>query len=66
MNIQTTFLSPPVAMAAFYLKGVSPPEVTLASIYRGMIPFMLLQVAGLLIVYLFPQLATWLPRLAFR
>lgn len=53
-------------MAAFYLKGVSPPEVTLASIYRGMIPFMLLQAAGLLIVYFFPQLTTWLPRLAFQ
>lgn len=66
VNLQTAFLSPPVAMAAFYLKGVSPPEVTLASIYRGMIPFMLIQAAGLLIVYLFPQLATWLPRLAFQ
>ncbi|MBI3079734.1 MAG: TRAP transporter large permease subunit [Deltaproteobacteria bacterium] len=65
VNLQTAFLSPPVAMAAFYLKGVSPPSVTLADIYRGMVPFMALQVVGLAIVFLFPQLALWLPRLAF-
>ena len=55
----------PVAMAAFYLKGVSPPEVTLAEIYWGMMPFMALQVVGLVIVYFFPELTTWLPKLAF-
>lgn len=65
VNLQTAFLSPPVAMAAFYLKGVSPPEVSLSDIYWGMIPFMALQVVGLVVVYVFPELATWLPRLAF-
>ncbi len=62
LNLQTAFLSPPVAMAAFYLKGVSPPEVTLADIYWGMIPFMVLQVVGLLLVFYMPQIALWAPQ----
>ena len=66
VNLQTAFLSPPVAMAAFYLKGVSPSEVTLVDIYWGMGAFMLLQVIGLVIVFLFPELSTWLPRAIFR
>jgi tripartite ATP-independent transporter DctM subunit len=65
VNLQTAFLSPPVAMAAFYLKGVSPPSVLLSEIYWGMMPFMTLQLAGLVIVYFFPQLAMWLPKLVF-
>ncbi len=65
VNLQTAFLSPPVAMSAFYLKGVAPPEVTLADIYWGMVPFMGLQLVGLVLVYLFPELALWLPRLVF-
>lgn len=52
-------------MAAFYLKGVSPPHVTLAEIYWGMMPFMVLQGVGLVIVYLFPQLILWLPKVVF-
>ena len=66
VNLQTAFLSPPVAMAAFYLKGVSPSEVTLVDIYWGMGAFMMLQVIGLVIVFLFPELSTWLPRAIFR
>jgi tripartite ATP-independent transporter DctM subunit len=66
VNLQTAFLSPPVAMAAFYLKGVSPPHVLLSEIYWGMMPFMSLQVVGLIAVFLFPGLATWLPWLIFR
>ena len=66
VNLQTAFLSPPVAMAAFYLKGVSPKEVTLVDIYWGMGAFMMLQVIGLVVVYLFPELSTWLPRAIFR
>jgi tripartite ATP-independent transporter DctM subunit len=66
VNLQTAFLSPPVAMAAFYLKGVSPPHVLLSEIYWGMMPFMALQVVGLIAVFFFPQLAMWLPRLIFR
>jgi tripartite ATP-independent transporter DctM subunit len=65
VNLQTAFLSPPVAMAAFYLKGVSPSEVTLVDIYWGMGAFMMLQVIGLVIVFLFPALSTWLPRVIF-
>jgi tripartite ATP-independent transporter DctM subunit len=62
LNLQTAFLSPPVAMAAFYLKGVSPPEVTLNDIYLGMVPFMLLQIVGLVLAFYFPEIALALPR----
>jgi len=62
VNLQTAFLSPPVAMAAYYLKGVAP-EWDLLKIYRGMMEFMILQVAGLLIVVFFPSVALWLPKL---
>jgi tripartite ATP-independent transporter DctM subunit len=64
VNLQTAFLSPPVAMAAYYLKAVAP-KWELAWIYRGMLDFMLLQVIGLLIVFLFPQVALWLPERLF-
>lgn len=65
VNLQTAFLSPPVAMAAFYLKGVSPSQVTLMDIYWGMGAFMVLQVIGLVIVFMFPELSTWLPQVVF-
>jgi len=61
VNLQTAFLSPPVAMAAYYLKGVAP-DWDLMKIYRGMMEFMILQVIGLLIVVFFPQVALWLPK----
>jgi tripartite ATP-independent transporter DctM subunit len=61
LNLQTAFLSPPMAMAAYYLKGVAPPQVTLAHIFLGMIPFMLLQLTAVVLLYLFPQIAMWLP-----
>ena len=64
VNLQTAFLSPPVAMAAYYLKAVAP-KWELAWIYRGMVDFMLLQVVGLAIVFFFPQVALWLPKLLF-
>ncbi len=66
LNLQTAFLSPPVAMAAFYLKGVSPPHVTLNQIFLGMLPFMALQVVAIAVLYLFPQIGLWLPHLAYR
>jgi len=59
--LQTSFLTPPVGFALFYLKGVAPPEVRLAQLYRGIAPFVALQVVGLLLVFWFPALATWLP-----
>jgi TRAP-type mannitol/chloroaromatic compound transport system permease large subunit len=61
VNLQTAFLSPPVAMAAYYLKAVAP-DWELADIYRGMAEFMVLQVLGLLLLLLFPGIALWFPR----
>jgi tripartite ATP-independent transporter DctM subunit len=66
LNLQTAFLSPPVAMAAFYLKGVAPPHVTLNQIYAGMMPFMAIQVVALFLLYLFPQIGLWLPEVLYR
>jgi TRAP-type mannitol/chloroaromatic compound transport system permease large subunit len=66
LNLQTAFLSPPVAMAAFYLKGVSPRHVTLNQIFAGMMPFMGIQVLALLLLYLFPAIGLWLPQLLYK
>ncbi|WP_138518029.1 TRAP transporter large permease [Limnobacter alexandrii] len=66
MNLQTAFLSPPVAMAAFYLKGVSPPGVTLNQIFLGMIPFMFIQIFAMFVLYVFPQIGMWLPGVLYR
>jgi TRAP-type mannitol/chloroaromatic compound transport system permease large subunit len=65
LNLQTAFLSPPVAMAAFYLKGVSPPHVTLNQIFGGMLPFMGIQVLAIFILYAFPQIGLWLPSVLY-
>jgi tripartite ATP-independent transporter DctM subunit len=65
VNLQTSFLTPPFGFSLFYLKAVTPPEITTGHIYRGIIPFVLFQLIGLAIVVFFPQLATWLPRLVF-
>ncbi|MFO1272055.1 MAG: TRAP transporter large permease subunit [Rubrivivax sp.] len=66
LNLQTAFLSPPVAMAAFYLKGVSPPHVTLNQIFAGMMPFMGIQVLAIFMLYWFPQVGLWLPSVLYR
>ena len=66
INLQTSFLTPPFGFALFYLRGVAPPEVTTGHIYRGIVPFVILQLVGLSIVALFPSLATWLPRFVFK
>nr|VFJ95867.1 MAG: TRAP transporter, DctM subunit [Candidatus Kentron sp. H]VFJ97709.1 MAG: TRAP transporter, DctM subunit [Candidatus Kentron sp. H]VFK02947.1 MAG: TRAP transporter, DctM subunit [Candidatus Kentron sp. H] len=66
VTLQTSFLTPPVGFALFYLKGVCPPEVRLTDIYRGVLPFIVLQLIGLGIVLLFPQLVVWLPAMAYR
>jgi TRAP-type mannitol/chloroaromatic compound transport system permease large subunit len=66
LNLQTAFLSPPVAMAAFYLKGVSPPHVSLNQIFGGMMPFMAIQVVALVLLYVFPALGLWLPRVMYK
>ena len=61
VNLQTSFLTPPFGFALFYMKGVAPPEVKIQQIYRGIIPFVLLQVVGLSLVIAFPEIALWLP-----
>ncbi len=65
VTLQTSFLTPPVGFALFYLKGVCPPQVRLLDIYRGVAPFILLQLIGLLLIVLFPALVTWLPAQAY-
>ena len=66
LNLQTAFLSPPVAMAAFYLKGVSPPHVTLNQIFAGMLPFMAIQVFAIVLLYMFPAIGMWLPEVLYK
>ena len=65
VNLQTSFMTPPFGFSLFYLKAVTPPEVTTGHIYRGIIPFVFFQLIGLAIVAFFPQLATWLPGVVF-
>ncbi|MYF17596.1 MAG: TRAP transporter large permease subunit, partial [Gemmatimonadetes bacterium] len=62
MNLLTSFLSPPFGFALFYLKGVAPPEVRTGHIYRGIIPFIIIQLIGLTLVITFPEMATSLPK----
>jgi tripartite ATP-independent transporter DctM subunit len=65
LNLQTSFLSPPVAMAAFYLKGVAPPHVKLEDIFKGCMPFIYIVIFCMIMVYIFPGLVTWLPELLY-
>jgi TRAP-type mannitol/chloroaromatic compound transport system permease large subunit len=66
MNLQTSFLTPPLGPSLFYLQGIAPPEVRAADIYRGAWPFIGIQLVGLGVLWLFPGLATWLPRLLYE
>jgi tripartite ATP-independent transporter DctM subunit len=61
INLQTSFLTPPFGFALFYLRGVAPPEVSTGAIYRGVMPFVAIQVFALILLALFPELVTWLP-----
>jgi TRAP-type mannitol/chloroaromatic compound transport system permease large subunit len=61
VNLQAAFLSPPVAMSAFYLKGVSPAHVTINQIFAGMLPYMYIVIACLAIMYVWPGMTMWLP-----
>lgn len=63
VNLQTSFLTPPFGFALFYLRGVAPPSVTTQHIYRGIVPFVLIQVAGLAILWFFPSIVTIIPEL---
>ena len=65
VNLQTSFLTPPFGFSLFYLRGVAPPSVTTGMMYRGVIPFVALQIVGLAVLFLVPGLATWLPRLIY-
>ncbi len=62
VNLQTSFLTPPVGWALFFLKGVAPPEVSSKDIYVGVMPFVALQLVGLVLLFLYPTIATWLPK----
>ena len=66
VTLQTSFLTPPVGFALFYLKGVCPSDVTMIDIYRGVVPFIILQLIALVLVFLFPELVTWLPSKVFK
>ncbi|WP_439155118.1 TRAP transporter large permease [Yoonia sp.] len=65
MNLQTSFLTPPFGFALFYLRGVAPPEVRTVDIYRGVLPFIAIQLFALMLVFTFPALATWLPSIIY-
>lgn len=66
LNIQTSFLSPPVAMAPFYLKGIAPPHVSINEIFAGVMPFLFLVLVAMAMFYIFPQLGLWLPGYLYR
>jgi TRAP-type mannitol/chloroaromatic compound transport system permease large subunit len=66
LNIQTSFLSPPVAMAPFYLKGVAPSWVNINDIFRGVLPFMIIVLISMVMLYTFPQIGLWLPNYLYR
>jgi TRAP-type mannitol/chloroaromatic compound transport system permease large subunit len=61
INLQTSFLTPPFGFALFYLRGVAPPEVATSAIYRGSIPFVVIQLLMLVLLAIWPDLVTWLP-----
>ena len=65
INLQTSFLTPPFGFSLFYLRGAAPKEVTTRHIYQGVAPFIGLQVLGVLLVWLVPEIATWLPSAIF-
>ena len=66
MVLQTSFLTPPFGFALFYLRGVAPPEVKTLDIYRGVVPFIGLQLLAVALIWFIPSLATWLPNLLYR
>jgi tripartite ATP-independent transporter DctM subunit len=66
INLQTSFLTPPFGFALFYLKGTCPPQITTGQLYRGVVPFIVIQLVGLALVIVFPSLVTWLPSVLFR
>ncbi|MBI2319874.1 MAG: TRAP transporter large permease subunit, partial [Betaproteobacteria bacterium] len=65
LNLQTSFLTPPMAMSAYYLRGIAPPQVQLWTIFQGCFPFLAMVFATMVLVYVFPQLMSWLPELIY-
>lgn len=65
VNLQTSFLTPPFGFALFYLRGVAPSRVTTGMIYKGVVPFVILQIIGLISLFFFPQMITWLPDMLY-
>ncbi len=65
VNLQTSFLTPPFGFALFYLRGVAPPSVKTSDIYLGAIPFVLIQMIALVVLWYLPALATWLPKVVY-
>ena len=63
--LQTSFLTPPVGFALFYVKGVAPPEISIRHIYRGVVPFIVLQLIGVGIIFFWPKIVIWLPQYAY-
>ena len=66
LNLQTSFLTPPMAMAAYYLKGVAPPHIQLIEIFKGVLPFLSMVILAMVLLYVFPQIALWLPEQIYR
>ncbi|HEX6692908.1 MAG TPA: TRAP transporter large permease subunit, partial [Burkholderiales bacterium] len=64
VNLQTSFMTPPFGATLFYLKGTVPPGITMSDVYRGMWPFVAIQIVGLVLCIAFPQIVLWLPRIA--
>ena len=63
--LQTSFITPPVGFALFYMKGVAPKGIDTITIYKGIIPFMIIQLIGVAIIFFFPMIVTWLPKIAY-
>ena len=66
INLQTSFLTPPFGFSLFYLRGVAPKEVNTKDIYLGVLPFIFIQLIGLSLIWIFPQIVLWLPNLIFK
>jgi len=62
LNLQTAFLSPPMAMAAYYLKGIAPPHILITQIFWGCLPFLFIVLVSMMVVYVWPDISLWLPR----
>ena len=65
LNLQTSFLTPPMAMSCYYLKGIAPPHIQLTTIFKGSLPFLAMVLISMVILYTFPVITTWLPSIVY-